>query len=218
MKEFACSLETLGCVFPEHEMLALFNKIDRNCTGKLDYEEFSAWFAMRGSGNNPNVNPVFGLDREVPHQVVDKIKAKVASRPGYAMAMFRNVFHKMDKNGDARLDRHEVQWGLREDGHVLSPSEFERLFKYFDRNCDGVVDINEFFAALCPELSSEVRACAEGLFDKNANNADKANCQSCCSSAACCDNKVCLRVMANKADWMMMPEVKQGRMSVEQAK
>ena len=89
--------------------------------------------------------PVDNKDKVVWVDSHHKVKAKVAARPGYAMATFRHIFNKMDKNGDARLDRHEVQWGLREDGHVLSPSEFERLFKYFDRNNDGVVDINEFF-------------------------------------------------------------------------
>jgi Ca2+-binding EF-hand superfamily protein len=39
----------------------LFKKHDKSGDGKLDYEEFSALFALKGSGNNPNVNPVFGL-------------------------------------------------------------------------------------------------------------------------------------------------------------
>ena len=41
---------------------------------KLDYEEFANFFANKGSGNNPNVNPVFGITREPPNQVVDKVK------------------------------------------------------------------------------------------------------------------------------------------------
>lgn len=238
MKEFACALETLGCVFPQHEMAALFCKIDRNGSGKLDYEEFSAWFAHRGSGNNPNVNPVFGMQREVPHQVIDKVKAKVAARPGYAMATFRHIFNKMDKNGDARLDRHEVQWGLREDGHVLSPSEFERLFKYFDRNNDGVVDINEFFDALCPALPAEVSAAVDELYAKHTKcncNMDcckdcsgvctKCSCckntctASCCSPGGnCCQGKVCLNRMAAAADWSLNGDVKAGKISTAQAK
>jgi len=35
--------------------------------GKIDYEEFASFFARKGSGNNPNVNPVFGIEREKPN-------------------------------------------------------------------------------------------------------------------------------------------------------
>ena len=45
----------------------------------------------------------------------------------------------MDNNGDRRLDRSEFMWGLRENGHKLTPSEFERIFKYFDKNNDGKI-------------------------------------------------------------------------------
>jgi Ca2+-binding EF-hand superfamily protein len=65
--EFKKALETLGCLFSESEMTALFNKYDSNSNGKLDYEEFARFFANLGSGNNPNVNPVFGMTREPPN-------------------------------------------------------------------------------------------------------------------------------------------------------
>lgn len=42
------------------------------------------------------------------------------------------------------MDRHEFMWGLRENGHNLSPSEFERIFKYFDKNNDGRLSYDEF--------------------------------------------------------------------------
>lgn len=57
--EFKKSLETLGCVFKDVEIQALFARYDANGNGKLDYEEFANAFALKGSGNNPNVNPVF---------------------------------------------------------------------------------------------------------------------------------------------------------------
>jgi hypothetical protein len=65
--EFRKSLETIGCIFKDFELDALFNKFDANANGKLDYEEFSSFFARKGSGNNPNVNPVFGITREPPN-------------------------------------------------------------------------------------------------------------------------------------------------------
>lgn len=66
-KEFSQVLEALGCVFKDNEIDALFKKFDVNNNGKLDYEEFGNLFARKGSGNNPNVNPVFGVNREPPN-------------------------------------------------------------------------------------------------------------------------------------------------------
>jgi Ca2+-binding EF-hand superfamily protein len=64
--EFTKALEMLGCTFKEVELDAIFKKYDANSNGKLDYEEFAGFIARMGSGNNPNVNPVFGLTREPP--------------------------------------------------------------------------------------------------------------------------------------------------------
>ena len=48
-------------------MNSLFSKFDTQGKGKMDYEEFASYFARKGSGNNPNVNPVFGINREPPN-------------------------------------------------------------------------------------------------------------------------------------------------------
>ena len=54
-------MESIGCCYKEFELRAIFEKYDKDGNNKLDYEEFAAWFAIKGSGNNPNVNAVFGL-------------------------------------------------------------------------------------------------------------------------------------------------------------
>jgi len=96
MKEFCQALETIGCVFPQHELVALFNKVDKNSSGRIDYEEFCAWFAIRGSGNNPNVNPVFGLSRDPPTQVLDKIKKHLAAKGSDGVRSLSTLFTKVD--------------------------------------------------------------------------------------------------------------------------
>jgi Ca2+-binding EF-hand superfamily protein len=166
MKEFTCALETLGCVFPAHEMTALFNHVDKNGCGKIDYEEFCGWFAIRGSGNNPNVNPVFGLSRDPPTQVLDKIFQHLKNQGTEGVRTLTTLFKKVDKNGSNTLDRHEVQWVLRQAGLTLSPSEFERLFKYFDKNGDGVVSYVEFVLGVRGELKGKRRELAELLCSK----------------------------------------------------
>jgi Ca2+-binding EF-hand superfamily protein len=156
--EFKKALETLGCLFKDHEIDALFRKYDSNSNGKLDYEEFASFFARKGSGNNPNVNPVFGVTREPPNQVLDKIKETLKSRGAHGIRGLGIVFRRMDNSRDKKLDRYEFMWGLKENGHNLSPSEFERIFKYFDKNNDGKLNYDEFLRGLRGELSDRRRA------------------------------------------------------------
>lgn len=61
-------------------MDALFTKWDPQATGKLDYEEFANFLATKGAGTNPNVNPVFGVTREPPNQVIQKVKSTLLKR------------------------------------------------------------------------------------------------------------------------------------------
>ncbi len=67
ISEFKEVLTSYGCTFKENEILGLFNKYDKDGSQYLDYEEFSAFMALKGSGNNPNVNPVFAIQREKPN-------------------------------------------------------------------------------------------------------------------------------------------------------
>ena len=151
--QFKQALETLGCVFKDHEIEALFRKFDSNRNGKVDYIEFASFVARKGSGNNPNVNPVFGVTREPPGQVIDKVLVVLKARGLHGIRGLGRVFRRIDNSRDRKLDRHEFQWGLKENGHVLSPSEFERIFKYFDKNNDGKIDYDEFLRAIRGDLN-----------------------------------------------------------------
>ena len=165
-EEFKKALEALGCLFKDIELEALFKKYDANSNGKLDYEEFASFIANKGSGNNPNVNPVFGMAREPPGQVLDKIKSVLKARGANGIRGMGIVFRRMDNGRDKKLDRYEFMWGLKENGHDLSPSEFERIFKYFDKNNDGKIDYDEFLRALRGDLNERRRALIMLAFKK----------------------------------------------------
>jgi len=164
--EFRKSLETLGCTFKDFELAAVFAKYDKDGNGRLDYEEFASMFAIRGSGNNPNVNPSFGAKREPPNQVLQKIKDTLKARGAHGIRGLGHVFKRMDNNGDKKFDRNEFMWGLRENGHKLSPSEFERIFKYFDKNNDGRITYDEFLRGVRGDMSAGRLVFVRMAFDK----------------------------------------------------
>jgi Ca2+-binding EF-hand superfamily protein len=197
-EEFRKALETLGCVFKDFEMDALFRKYDANENGKLDYEEFASFFAKKGSGNNPNVNPVFGLQREPPNQVLEKIKAVLKSRGANGIRGMGIVFRRIDNSRDRKLDRSEFMWGLKENGHDLSPSEFERIFKFFDKNNDGKIDYDEFLRALRGDMNQRRRELIMLAFKK----LDKTG-----------DGRITLDDIRDNYDVSFHPEFKQGKKS-----
>jgi Ca2+-binding EF-hand superfamily protein len=163
---FKKALETLGCVFTDNEIQALFKSFDTNSNGKVDYIEFASFIARKGSGNNPNVNPVFGITREPPNQVIDKILIVLRNRGSHGIRGLGIVFRRIDNSRDRKLDRNEFQWALKENGHVLTPSEFERIFKYFDKNNDGKIDYDEFLRAIRGEMNERRRALVRLAFQK----------------------------------------------------
>jgi len=63
------------------------------------------------------------------------------------------LFRKFDVNGDNRLDRHEISWLLKQNGHYLTEAEFEQLFRYFDKNNDGVLTLSELINGVRGQMS-----------------------------------------------------------------
>ena len=63
-EEFYQVLDAYGCVYKPEEIQALFNKFDKDNSGKLDCEEFAGFMALMGSGKTPN--PVFTTERQKP--------------------------------------------------------------------------------------------------------------------------------------------------------
>ena len=85
--------------------------------------------------------------------MVEKIKKTLKQRGTNGIRGLGIVFRKMDNSRCGKLDRYEFMWGLKENGHNLSPSEFERVFKYFDKNNDGKICYDEFLVTLRGDLN-----------------------------------------------------------------
>lgn len=77
-----------------------------------------------------------------------------------------HVFKRMDNNGNKKFDRNEFMWGLRENGHTLSASEYERVFRFFDKNNDGTINYDEFLLAVRGPMDGKRVKFVKMAFDK----------------------------------------------------
>lgn len=112
--QFQRALEVLGCTFTEAHLLHVFNKHAQK--GKLDFEEFASFMAMKGTVPNPCATPQFNMQREPPHQIIHEIKAVIKNRGIYGIRGFVNLFKKFGESRNGTLNHREMQWVLRQNG------------------------------------------------------------------------------------------------------
>lgn len=80
----------------------------QDASGSLCYDEFcGSVFKLRPSiQNDPN-----------SRSVVERVRAKIASRGGLnGIRTLGRILRTMDDNGNGKLDRYELEWGLRDYG------------------------------------------------------------------------------------------------------
>lgn len=58
-----------------------------------------------------------------------------------------SLFSKMDKNGDRLLNRTELRNALKATGVIMSPIEFDKMFKELDKDGSGNVNYEEYMQA-----------------------------------------------------------------------
>lgn len=55
-------------------------------------------------------------------------------------------FSRSDKGKNGLLNRNEFKWALKEAGFVLTKTEYDSLFRYYDKNTDDKISYEEFLA------------------------------------------------------------------------
>lgn len=164
--QFKAGLEKFGCVFSEKEISALFNKYDKDKSGKICFDEFSALFATIGSGNVVVTNPVFEMSRKKPDELLNRIKQILLKRGEFGIRGLARSFKKSDKNRNGVLDRNEFIWAMKDSGIQLTKTEYDNIFKYFDKNCDDQVAYGEFLYALRGDLNDRRKDVIKLAFEK----------------------------------------------------
>ena len=120
----------------------------------LSYQDAQnqATWARKLQPNEPQKIPM------LTDQVLKKVLGELKRRGANGIRGLGVVFRRMDNNGDKRFDREEFKQGLRENGHNLTNDEFNRIFQYFDRNEDGVINFDEFMRGIRGDLNAKRRA------------------------------------------------------------
>jgi len=172
LEQFAKVLANIGCAFKPEDVQALFARFSADGSGKICCDKLASYFALKGSGNNPNVKPKFKVEAEPPNQVLAKVKKTLVERGAHGIRGLGLLFRRIDKSGNKKIDRHEFTWAMKENGHSLSSLEFERLFKYFDRNNDGSMDYDEFLRGVRGDLNERRKAVIAEVFHKLDHTAD----------------------------------------------
>ena len=111
---------------------------------------------------NYNVNQ-FGSTREtgagyegIKHsddELVQKLRAKLASRGARGMIGIQRIFKILDDNGSGTLEIQEFWKGLCDFRLKFSQEECRQLFEIFDENQSGDIDIDEFINSIRGPMS-----------------------------------------------------------------
>jgi Ca2+-binding EF-hand superfamily protein len=156
--EFNAAMVRLNFVGQQAAVKVLFQRYDVDGSGLLSYEEFSA--ALFGLVPNLRGTPE-------TRSALGRVRAALAARGGlHSIRSLGIVMRSIDDNGNGKLDREELRWGLADFGVEVSPRDLDSLMNALDTNRDGQVDYNELLRGLRGNLSPRRRAMISAAFDK----------------------------------------------------
>jgi Ca2+-binding EF-hand superfamily protein len=165
--------------------------------------------ARQHSFGAPNVNAAGdarGVAAKALFNITDTvqtIRQKIVERGGVAgIKGFQRLIKIMDNNGDKRLSKDELFYGLRDYGISLTPTEIEQVFLYFDRDKNGFIDVTEFLVAIRGELSERRKKLIKMAFD--ILDADKSG-------------VITVEEIANVYDVSWNPDVRSGKKTTQEA-
>lgn len=149
--QFRQTMHELGFCFPDDELKAVFYKFTGG-NERLVYAELCDYFRDLGVGVPQNLNPAYTVYRKVPDDTLERIRKELKSRGHYELGKLRKIFETSDKDRSGYLTRDEFVWALKEIGLSLPKSEYEKVFRHFDRNFDNKVSYGEFVGAFIRDL------------------------------------------------------------------
>lgn len=130
-------------------MDALFGLYDKDRSGYLDYKEFTSSLYGGGAPGKVNGAPARSTAGGAStDDLLDKLRAKLASRGARGIIGLGKQFRIMDDNNSRSLDLYEFTKALKDYMLGFSDSEIRQLYAYFDYDRSGSVDYDEFLRSL----------------------------------------------------------------------
>lgn len=166
------------------KMTRLFKKVDKDKSGKLNFEEFcNAMAGLCFTGIKTQLEALFDrYDEEddgtvsyeefinrvlrinpnpagdaLSRSLIERVRAKIIERGGAnGIRTIGRIFKIMDDNGSKSLTYEEFRYGLADMGiRDIPAKDFDLLCKIFDKNNDGQIGFDEFLRACRGKLSQK---------------------------------------------------------------
>ena len=128
--EFNEAIRDIGLDPSSDQVRRLFNRVDSDGNGKIDFEEFLKLFSLVKSNTDE--------------------KKESQEDPGFDEERRKSLklLKMFDTDGDGQLSISEWQTVLSRMGMKLSSKEEKALFRNVDSNGDGKIDLDEFMKYL----------------------------------------------------------------------
>ncbi len=157
----------------------------------------------RNNLEDPRAIAAKALTNKNNDDIIQKVRTKITERGGSTgIKSITKLLAIMDTNGDKKLNKEELKYGLRDYGIQLTPIELEQIFYYFDRDNNGLIDVNEFLIGLKGDMSSRRKQLINQVF--NILDTDRSG-------------TISVDEVLSKYDLTWHPEVRAGRMTVKEA-
>lgn len=131
------------------EIEYLFDRFDISGMGAIDYTEL---LDLLTNGTKPK-SPLSKKSSMSVVEVIEAIRKALYEELGDAMHIaprMKEVFAAIDRNGNGRLERSELQMAMETLKLELTPSEIQLLIQRFDHDNSGNFDYKEFVEMISP--------------------------------------------------------------------
>jgi len=135
------------------------NQKDQNC-----------WAIVLASSPDEQFDEFSQVKTPSTEDYINKLRRKIIDKGPYGYRNLANQFLKLDTNNSGTISRDEFKVGLKNFGLLLTIEEFNAVFNAFDKNRNGVIDFQEFFATIkgqiSPARSEVIRKAWESLSER----------------------------------------------------
>ncbi|THD22674.1 hypothetical protein D915_006608 [Fasciola hepatica] len=132
-----------------------FAMLDKNKSGLIEKKELGK--ALEAIGEHPSsreLNDIYqvieslGHSKKIGFEEFCEFMKQYGRTKSVRQSKLREVFQKMDHDGNGKLERHEIRHVLTASGFPVNTEEVERIMSIVDRNGDGYIDYDEFVILL----------------------------------------------------------------------